>query len=122
MSVFVIMNVIVLKGYGGFDKLVWQEDWLILQLGVGEVLIKVGVCGLNNIDVNMWFGWYFKMVLEVIIGSVYVEVVEDDLIWGGWLIIFFCIQGVDMVGMVVVVGMGVDLVFFGKWVMVDCWL
>jgi Zn-dependent alcohol dehydrogenase len=35
----------------------------------GEVLIKVGACGLNNTDVNTRTGWYSKAVTEATTGE-----------------------------------------------------
>ena len=58
------MKAIVLEGHGGLDKLVWHEDWPTPAPGAGEVLIKVGACGLNNTDVNTRSGWYSKTVFR----------------------------------------------------------
>jgi NADPH:quinone reductase-like Zn-dependent oxidoreductase len=44
----------------GLDKIVWHEDWPCRSRRPGEVLIKVGACGLNNTDVNTRTGWYSK--------------------------------------------------------------
>jgi hypothetical protein len=56
--------------------------------GPGEVLIRVGACGLNNTDVNTRTGWYSKAVSEATTGSAYAEVHDDDPTWGGAPIAF----------------------------------
>lgn len=68
----------------------WYDVWLCLESGSGEVLVCVWVCGLNNMDVNMWLGWYLKMVEFGMIGGV-LEVDFEDVIWGGVVVIFLCI-------------------------------
>ena len=49
-------------GHGDFDMLVWHEDWPVPTAASGEVLIRVGACGLNNTDINTRTGWYSKAV------------------------------------------------------------
>ena len=46
------MKAMVTMGYGDFDMLVWHEDWPVPTAASGEVLIRVGACGLNNTDIN----------------------------------------------------------------------
>ena len=46
------MKAFVLKGHGGLDQLVWEVDWPTPEPGVGEVLVRVAACGLNNTDIN----------------------------------------------------------------------
>ena len=46
------MHAVVLTGHGGLDKLEYREDWPIPVADKGEVIIKVGACGLNNTDIN----------------------------------------------------------------------
>ncbi len=50
----------VLTGHGDFDQLVWREDLPLPVPGQGQVLIRVGACGLNNTDVNTRTAWYSK--------------------------------------------------------------
>lgn len=89
----------------------------------GEVLIKVGACGLNNTDVNTRSGWYAKSVTTGTTGGAYDQVDdEDDGSWGGRTINFPRIQGADAVGEVVGLGEGADPALMGKRVMVDCWM
>ncbi len=89
----------------------WRSGPMVLarglaapQPGPGEVLIKVGACGLNNTDVNTRSGWYSKAVSEATTGGAYTEVNEDDPTWGGAPITFPRIQGADVGGRIVAVG------------------
>lgn len=54
------MRAVILTGHGGLDKLEYREDWPIPAPAAGEVLIKVGACGLNNTDINTRTAWYSK--------------------------------------------------------------
>lgn len=122
MTIPATMKAIVLEGHGGLDKLVWHEDWPTPKPGPGEVLIKVGACGLNNTDVNTRSGWYSKTVSDATTGGAYEEVGEEDPTWGGAPITFPRIQGADAVGEVVALGDGAPETLLGKRVMVDGWL
>jgi len=116
------MKAIVLEGHGGLDQLVWHEDWPVPEPGPGEILIKVGACGLNNTDVNTRSGWYSKTVSDATTGGAYDEVDESDPTWGGRPITFPRIQGADTVGTVAALGEGAPEELLGQRVMVDCWL
>ncbi len=117
------MKAIVLTGHGGMDKLEYHEDWPIPEPAPGEVLIRVGACGLNNTDVNTRSGWYAKSVTEGTTGGAYESVSDDDDgTWGGAGVSFPRIQGADAVGEVVGLGDGADASLLGKRVMVDCWM
>ena len=52
------MKVMVKIEHGDCDMLEWHEYWPALTDVVVEVLIKLGACGLNNIDINTRTGWY----------------------------------------------------------------
>lgn len=121
-SVPTTMRAMVLEGHGGLNKLVWHEDWPVPQPGPGEVLIKVGACGLNNTDVNTRSGWYSKTVSDATTGGAYEKIDESDPTWGGRPITFPRIQGADTVGTVVALGEGAPEGLMGRRVMVDCWL
>ncbi|MGB0506918.1 MAG: alcohol dehydrogenase family protein [Pikeienuella sp.] len=116
------MRAIVLMGHGGLDKLELHTDWPTPTPGPGEVLIKVGACGLNNTDVNTRSGWYSKAVSEETTGGAYEEVNEDDPTWGGAPLTFPRIQGADVCGVAVAVGEGADPALIGRRVLVDTWL
>lgn len=117
-----VMNAMVLTAHGGPDVLEWHTDWPKPVTGAGEVLIKVGACGLNNTDINTRSGWYSKGVTEATTGGAYDDVAEEDPSWGGAPITFPRIQGADLVGRVEAVGEGADPALIGKRVMVDVWL
>ncbi|MEM7527505.1 MAG: alcohol dehydrogenase family protein [Pseudomonadota bacterium] len=116
------MRAMVLTGHGDMDKLVWHTDWPKPEAGPGEVLIRVGACGLNNTDVNTRSGWYSKAVTEATTGSAYDSVAAEDPSWGGRPLAFPRIQGADVAGRVEAVGDGVDPGLVGKRVMVEVWL
>ncbi|EEE46305.2 alcohol dehydrogenase family protein [Roseibium alexandrii] len=122
MSIPATMKAMVLEGHGGLDKIVWHEHWPTPEPGAGQVLIKVGACGLNNTDVNTRSGWYSKTVSEATTGGAYREVAEEDPTWGGRPISFPRIQGADTVGTIVALGDGVSEDLLNRRVMVDCWL
>ena len=46
------MHAMVTMGHGDVDQMVWHTDWPRPAPAPGEVLLKVGACGLNNTDVN----------------------------------------------------------------------
>ena len=46
--------------HGGLDVLEYHDDWPAPEPAPGEVLLRVGACGLNNTDVNTRTGWYSK--------------------------------------------------------------
>jgi len=120
------MKAMVLMGHGDFDKLVWREDWPKPVPGPGEVLIKVGACGLNNTDINTRTAWYAPEVSEGISEKVGISgfAVQDtsEGTWGGLPLTFPRIQGADTVGRVEAVGDGVDPGRIGERVVVDPWL
>ena len=76
------MRAMVTVGHGDLDKIVWHEDWPRPEPAPGEVLIKVGACGLNNTDVNTRSGWYSKSVTEATTGAAIESLSEDDPAWG----------------------------------------
>lgn len=121
MTTSATMKAMVLTGHGDLDKYEWREDWPTPQPGPGEVLVKIGACGLNNTDVNTRSGWYSKAVTEATTGGAYAEVSDEDPTWGGSPVTFPRIQGADAVGRVVAVGDGVDQGMIGKRVMSDGW-
>lgn len=121
-----VMRAIVLTGHGGLDKLEYREDWPTPAPGKGEVLIKVGACGLNNTDINTRTAWYSKSVTEGITdqgGKGGFETAEADTgSWGNSSITFPRIQGADVAGHVAAVGEGVDASRMGERVMIDPWI
>ena len=51
------MKAMVTMGHGGLDRIVLHADWPRPDPAQGEVLIRVGACGLNKTDVNTRSGW-----------------------------------------------------------------
>ena len=118
------MNAVVLTGHGGLDKLVYTE-MPTPQPDVGEVLIKVGACGLNNTDINTRTAWYSKSV-DAALGSRAVagfdQADAEDSSWGSRSLDFPIIQGADVAGEIVAVGADVDAARIGERVLIDPWL
>ena len=54
-----MMTAMLLTGHGGLDMLECREVATPTP-EKGEVLIKVGACGLNNTDINTRTAWYSK--------------------------------------------------------------
>lgn len=116
------MKAMVTMGHGDLDQMVLHTDWPRPDPAPGEVLIRVGACGLNNTDVNTRSGWYSKTVTDATTGSAFEEVGENDPTWGGAPITFPRIQGADVCGEIVAVGAGVDPARIGERVITDGWL
>ncbi len=115
------MCAMVTTGHGGPEMMDWREDWPRPEPGPGEVLIKVGACGLNNTDINTREGWYSKAVSGPT-GAASDGPAEEDPSWGGAPIVFPRIQGADAVGEIVAVGAGVSADRIGARVITDNWL
>ncbi len=117
-----IMKGIVLTGHGGMDMLEWQEDILVPALTEGDVLIKVGACGLNNTDVNTRVGWYSKSSNPGNNDQFTKKSKTEDGGWGGTALRFPRIQGADIVGEVVEAKGHQFQHLLGETVMVDPWI
>lgn len=116
------MRAMVTMGHGDLDQIVLHHDWPRPEPAAGEVLIRVGACGLNNTDVNTRSGWYSKAVSEPTTGGAFAKVDAEDPTWGGAPIQFPRIQGADVCGRIVAVGEGVDAARIGERVITDNWL
>jgi NADPH:quinone reductase-like Zn-dependent oxidoreductase len=118
------MCAMVTTGHGGFDKLEHRDDWPRPEPGPGEVLIEVGACGLNNTDINTREGWYSKAVTGATGSTTDTDEspAEEDPSWGGAPIAFPRIQGADVCGRIVAVGLDVDTARIGERVITDNWL
>ncbi|WP_299349782.1 alcohol dehydrogenase family protein [uncultured Shimia sp.] len=122
MTIPTTMKAMVLMGHGDLDQYHWHEDWPTPSPAPGQVLIRVGACGMNNTDVNTRSGWYSKAVDEATTGGAFDEVDEDDPTWGGRPLTFPRIQGADVCGEIVAVGEGVASARVGERVITDNWL
>ena len=116
------MRAMVTMGHGDLDQIVFRKDWPVPQPAQGEVLVKVGACGMNNTDVNTRTGWYSRAVTQATSGAGHEKIDADDPSWGGAPIGFPRIQGADVCGRVVAVGPGVDPGRIGERVITDNWL
>jgi hypothetical protein len=118
------MRAMVTTGPWGFRKALLPHRLATARSRPGEVLIKVGACGLNNTDINTREGWYSKAVTGAT-GST-ADTGEapggEDPSWGGAPIAFPRIQGADVCGRIVAVGHGVDPARIGERVITDNWL
>ena len=92
------MNGVVLTGFGGFDKLEYRTDLSVPEPMSGEVLIKVGACGVNNTDIWTREGAYGNALDD-----------EAQSGWRGGQFQFPRIQGADIVGTIVAVGEDVTI-------------
>jgi NADPH:quinone reductase-like Zn-dependent oxidoreductase len=120
------MRAVVLTGHGGLDRLEYREDWPTPQAGPGDVVVRVGACGLNNTDINTRTAWYSKPVSAGITteaGSSGFDSIDAGTgSWGNSTITFPRIQGADVAGTIAAVGEGVDPVRIGQRVTIDPWL
>jgi NADPH:quinone reductase-like Zn-dependent oxidoreductase len=117
------MRAMVLTGHGGLDKLEYREDWPVPKVGERDVLIKVGACGINNMDLNARVGWYGATVTEGMSEKVALEGADEgasDL--GNWnrsTFQFPRIQGSAIAGTIVAVGGKIDKDRVGQRVLID---
>jgi NADPH:quinone reductase-like Zn-dependent oxidoreductase len=120
------MRAVILTGHGGLDRLDYREDWPTPAPGPGEVVVKVGACGLNNTDINTRTAWYSKTITDGITDAGGREGFETaDAATGSWSntpLTFPRIQGADVAGRIAVVGEGVDPGRIGERVVIDPWL
>ncbi len=118
------MNAVLLTGHGGLDQLVYTR-MAAPRPDKGEVLIKVGACGLNNTDINTRTAWYSKANDANLADGAedgFDNTDDADGTWGAGAVQFPRIQGADAVGEIVAVGSGVPEARIGQRVMVDPWL
>jgi alcohol dehydrogenase len=98
------MQAVYLTGYGGLERLRWTEDAPLPVPQAGEVLIRVGACGVNNTDLWTREGAYGD---------------GHEAAWMGHTFDFPRIQGLDAVGHIVAVGASGDPTKIGQRVMVN---
>ena len=122
MTIPSTMHAMVTMGHGNIDQMVWHEDWRRPEPADDEVLVRVGACGLNNTDVNTRSGWYSKTVTDATTGGAFDNLGEDDPTWGAAPISFPRIQGADVCGEIVAVGVDIDAARIGERIITDNWL
>lgn len=119
------MAAMLLTGHGGLEKLVYKTDRPCPRPKAGEVLVKVGACGMNNTDINTRVGWYSPAVTAGTTAEGgregFAAITEDSGGWGGG-IAFPRIQGADVAGEVVALGDGAPAELLGRRVLIDTWL
>jgi NADPH:quinone reductase-like Zn-dependent oxidoreductase len=121
------MRATLLTGYGDVEKLQYREDVPTPKPSPGEVLVRVGACGVNNTDVNLRTRWYNRSVNESLsaeFGAKGAEAgsdLEADAIasWKEEATQFPRIQGAAVAGTIVQVGAAVDGGRIGQRVLVD---
>lgn len=107
------MKAILLTGHGGPEKLVYRDDVAVPKPAMGEVLIEVSGCGMNNTDVWVRQGAYGTDDDPAAVSS-----------WrrsgdGNHSLTFPRIQGTDIAGRIVATGAGIPESRIGERVMVD---
>jgi NADPH:quinone reductase-like Zn-dependent oxidoreductase len=115
------MAAVLLTGHGGLDKLEYRTDIRVPRPGRGEVLIQVTAAGINNTDVNTRIGWYSRTNTSETGegGAAGLDDVDDlDATWLGAALEFPRIQGADVCGHIVDVGVGVPQDRIGERVLV----
>jgi NADPH:quinone reductase-like Zn-dependent oxidoreductase len=120
-----LMRAVQTTGHGGLDKLEYRDDVATPVPAAGEVLIRVGACGMNNTDINTRTAWYSKTVTEATDAGGsggFDQAKSDDSTWGGAGIAFPRIQGADVAGAIVAVGDGVPDARIGERVLLDPWM
>uniref|UniRef100_UPI003F493F2D alcohol dehydrogenase family protein n=1 Tax=Ensifer adhaerens TaxID=106592 RepID=UPI003F493F2D len=121
------MRAVLLTGFGGIDKLQYRDDVIVPQPGIGEVLVRVGACGMNNTDINLRTRWYDRDVNESLSEDVGLKGAGDPKkadaqtsgTWKEETIVFPRIQGAAVVGTIAKVGGSVDNARTGQRVIVD---
>ena len=108
MSIPTTMKAILLTGHGGPEKLVLDPKWPTPKVESGEVLVRVGACGINNTDIWVREGAYGASDDPDAVTS-----------FGDSPMQFPIIQGADISGVIVDCGQNVDSSRIGQRVMVD---
>lgn len=117
-----LMNAVVLTGYGGPEKLVYQQVPKP-QPQKGQVLIKVGACSINNTDFNTRTGWYAAQEsFQSILQDETKNSVDTSTSWQQAGIQFPRIQGADIVGTIEAIGEGVNAELINQRVICDPWI
>jgi NADPH:quinone reductase-like Zn-dependent oxidoreductase len=100
-----LMNAVLLTGFGGPEKLVYTQVPKPTPQK-GDVLIKVGACSVNNMDLNLRNQWYGQNFQEI-------QTVQNEVLSSAsWQhqegVKLPMIQGADIVGQVIEIGTEVN--------------
>ena len=117
-----VMRAALLLGTGGPEMLAVRDDVPVPDPGLGDVLLRVAACGMNNTDINTRVGWYSRSVTSATSSRGFAEADPEDAGWGRHGLSFPRIQGADIAGVVVAAGEGADAGLVGRRVLVDPWL
>ena len=101
------MNAVLLTGHGEYDKLRYTTNYPTPKPKENEVLVKIKAAGVNNTDINTRIGWYSK------------SKDADDASWGGTPLSFPRIQGADVCGEIVAVGINIEKRRIGQRVLIE---
>ena len=104
------MKGVHLIGHGGLDQLVYRTDIPTPQPKAGEVLLKVLAAGVNNTDINTRIGWYSKQVTGDTNSGAdegYDQLDASSATWSGSSLKLPIVQGADICGEVIAVGLEV---------------
>lgn len=102
------MTGVLMTGHGGPEKLEYRSDIPVPVPGAREVLIQVAAAGVNNTDINTRIGWYAKTDGDT-----------DNASWSGEALRFPRIQGADVAGHIVAVGVDVEQSRIGERVLIE---
>ena len=102
------MRGVGLTGHGGPEKLAFRQDIPVPVPGPHDVLVRVSAAGVNNTDINTRTAWYSKQN-----GS------SEDAGWTGESIRLPRIQGADVCGHIVDVGVKVKADRIGDRVLIE---
>lgn len=116
-----LMRAVVLTGHGGLDRLVRRDDVPTPTPGAGEVLVRVGACGLNNTDINTRTGWYDRKVESGVTEELGLNGRDDGAAssWNKSTVVFPRIQGAAVAGQIAAVGVDVAPGRLGERVLID---
>ncbi len=115
------MMATVLIGHGGIDRLEKRSNYPTPAPAPGEVLVRVGACGINNTDINTRTGWYDSVVETSVSEELGLHGRTDGAAssWNNSSVAFPRIQGAAVVGRIAGVGPGIDQQRIGERVIVD---
>ncbi|YCO00673.1 alcohol dehydrogenase family protein [Vibrio sp. VNB-15] len=103
-----LMKGVLLTGHGGPEMLEYRQDIPVPTPKDNEVLIRVSAAGVNNTDINTRIGWYSKGDND-----------SEDAGWGGNALNLPRIQGADVCGEIVAVGLSINNNRIGERVLIE---